>query len=412
MSNATDYISKHNKRSGNNLKYDFMPSMLEIIEKPAHVGGKIIIFGILSLLIVTIIWACYSKLDVVVTGQGSVKPIGEETIIQTAYSGVVSKVNVKEGDFVKKGDVLFNFDPDNVEIEEVSAKANKEIIVKQLEMYRKILSGKNLTKTSLNTYKEDFKPYAMTIINEQKSHNHSVNKLKLDIESSETQYQIEKLNNNKYSDQLTQEDKEIQKLKLNKIRLQINKEKEQLDSMESQFVQGISAKVSELSQKLIVLDAQLEQALLAKDSKIISAPSDGYIKELAFNKAGAVVSQTQVLCSLVDGDTPEEMECFVQNRDISNIKVGDKCEIKLDSYPYSDYGTVLGEVIYISKDSIINEQLGNVYSVRVKINNNNNEINIIPGLAGSIEIKTGKRTVMEYFLDPMINGLDKSFKEK
>ena len=70
----TEYILKHSRKKDRELKYDFMPPLLEIIERPAHKAGTVIILGVFSLLITAIIWACLSKIDVVVTASGSVQP--------------------------------------------------------------------------------------------------------------------------------------------------------------------------------------------------------------------------------------------------------------------------------------------------------------------------------------------------
>ena len=98
--------------------------------------------------------------------------------------------------------------------------------------------------------------------------------------------------------------------------------------------------------------------------------------------------------------------------DIADIKVGMEAEIKLEAYPYNKYGTVKSTVKYISPSSFNSEQLGSVYLVKLELDDSNENINIISGLSGSVEIKTDKRTVMEYFLAPIIKGFGESLKEK
>ena len=83
----TEYIIKNNKKHDRELKYDFMPQLLEIIEKPAHKAGTVIIVSLFSLLLVAVIWASLSKLDVVITSTGNIQPEGNLQIVQT-YAGV------------------------------------------------------------------------------------------------------------------------------------------------------------------------------------------------------------------------------------------------------------------------------------------------------------------------------------
>ena len=106
----TEYVLKHSKNKDKELKYDFMPSLLEIIERPAHKAGTVIILGVFTLMIAAVIWACLSKIDVVVTAGGSVQPSGNVNVVQAYSGGTVKSINAAEGEYVKKGDVLIELD--------------------------------------------------------------------------------------------------------------------------------------------------------------------------------------------------------------------------------------------------------------------------------------------------------------
>ena len=93
----SEYILKHSKKKDKELKYDFMPSLLEIIERPAHKAGTVIIFGVFTLLVVAIVWARLSKIDVVITSSGSIQPVGNISSLNTYVSGTVKAINVEEG---------------------------------------------------------------------------------------------------------------------------------------------------------------------------------------------------------------------------------------------------------------------------------------------------------------------------
>ena len=106
------------------------------------------------------------------------------------------------------------------------------------------------------------------------------------------------------------------------------------------------------------------------------------------------------------------MKCYIRNKDIANINKGNSVRIKLDAYPYSDYGVVNGTIKTISPDTYTIEGLGNVYQVIVQPINNNANIDIISGMSGTVEIKTGERSILSYFIDPLANGIDSAFKEQ
>lgn len=89
-----DYVLRHSSSHDNELKYDFMPSMLEIIERPAHKAGAVIILGIFTLLIAAVVWACLSELDIVATSSGTIQPVGNISSLNTYTSGTVKAINV------------------------------------------------------------------------------------------------------------------------------------------------------------------------------------------------------------------------------------------------------------------------------------------------------------------------------
>ena len=127
---------------------------------------------------------------------------------------------------------------------------------------------------------------------------------------------------------------------------------------------------------------------------------------------GDFVSQAQVVATIVPESESSEMNCYVQNTDIADINVGDEVEIKLNAYPYSKYGTVKGTIEYISRGAIISEDMGSVYLIKINVLNENDGIQLIPGLAGIVEIKTGTRSIMSYFLEPITESFKNSLKEK
>lgn len=181
---------------------------------------------------------------------------------------------------------------------------------------------------------------------------------------------------------------------------------------QTSYSERINSSISEINSRLKQAESELERYQLSLEYQKITAPVNGYINSIAVNNIGKAVTSTQQIATIVPADSPIEMVCYVKNMDIADIKIGMEAEIKLEAYPYNKYGTVKGTVKYISPSSFNSEQLGSVYLVKLEITDIPDSINIVSGLAGSVEIKTDKRTVMEYFLDPIIKGVGESLKEK
>ena len=174
----------------------------------------------------------------------------------------------------------------------------------------------------------------------------------------------------------------------------------------------MNSNISEINKTLDEIYANLEKYRISTEYQNIIAPVSGYVNSVGVNTLGETVTSAQQLVTIVPDNTPKEMLCYVKNTDIADVELGMDAEIKLEAYPYNKYGTVEGTVKYISPSSFTNEQLGNVYVVKLEISKINENIRIISGLSGTVEIKTDKRTVMDYFLEPIVKGFGESLKEK
>ena len=132
---------------------------------------------------------------------------------------------------------------------------------------------------------------------------------------------------------------------------------------------------------------------------------------------GGVVTPAQPLMVIVPDDHPLEIEAFLENKDIGFVSSGQRATVKVEAFPYTKYGTLQGEVVNVSGDAINDEKRGLIYSTRVTLAQTdiaveNKRVKLSPGMAVSVEVKTGKRRVMEYFLSPLMEYQSESFKER
>jgi len=120
---------------------------------------------------------------------------------------------------------------------------------------------------------------------------------------------------------------------------------------------------------------------------------------------------------LIPNDVPLEVEAKVLNRDIGFIQIGQKVKVKLDSFKFTKYGYIEGEVTDIEKASILDENLGEIYPIIIQLNTDimkvdNKYIKLIPGMTCSVDIKIGKRQLIDYIISPMIRYQDEALREK
>ena len=408
----TEYILKHSRKKDKELKYDFMPSLLEIIERPAHKVGTVIILGVFTLLIAAIIWACFSKIDVVVTSSGSVQPIGNINVVQSYAGGFVKAINVKEGTYVHAGDLLIELNTEALDVDEEQLETQKKILEEQQKVYNKIIADEDVSNIKVSDYEMDLQPYIQAILDSDTSYKNTLSNLEKEKSTAELNQQIGELQLEEYQNNGTTRQAQSQELSNQQYALAVEQSELKIKDTKTQYSAQVNSKLSEISSQLDEINSNIEKYRLSKEYQNITAPVNGYVNSIAVNTIGETVTSAEQLVTIVPDNTPVEMVCYVKNMDIADIRVGMEAEIKLEAYPYNKYGTVKSTVKYISPSSFNSEQLGSVYLVKLEMDNSNENIDVISGLSGTVEIKTDKRTVMEYFLDPIIKGFGESLKEK
>jgi hemolysin D len=165
----------------------------------------------------------------------------------------------------------------------------------------------------------------------------------------------------------------------------------------------------------------LEQDYLKADTRgklmQLKSPVDGTVQQLAVHTVGGVVTPAQPLMVIVPHDHALEIEAFIENKDIGFVKPGQDAEVKVETFPYTKYGTLHAKVLSVSHDAINDEKRGLIYSARIKMEQatlpvDGVDVQLTPGMAVSVEIKTDRRRVIDYFLSPLLQHTQESLRER
>ena len=149
------------------------------------------------------------------------------------------------------------------------------------------------------------------------------------------------------------------------------------------------------------------------ESKDIIAMYDGVIKSLEVDKVGAVVVASQTVAEILPDVSQLVVQAQISNSDIGYVEVGQNVDIKVDTYDYQKYGRLSGTVAYISPDAMENERMEKVFKADILIDmGNENTLDIMQGMECTVEIKTDRRHIIEFFLEPLIDALDGGLKER
>lgn len=414
------------------LKYDFLPSAIEIIEKPASPLGKAIIIIISIFVISIIIWAMIAKIDIIVVSNGSIVPVDGIKIVDSNVNGEIVSINKGEGDIVKEGDeilILKNvngaFEEENIKSELELNKLKLEIINNKInntlsdQVYEKYNIDSNKIeeiKLQENIEKSQREESYNSYLNSLNKVEEQINEIKKDIESDKEKYDKLKTETETSTVMFSYKDSILDNIKNkeNQIKsLQDEKENyiKQRESSEKKYELSMIEERNELDEKIKSEENNLE-ALKNNNSKYtIKSPVNGVILNANYNTVGSYINQSKAIAEIVSSDSELKIETYITNKDIARIEKGQKVIIKLEAYDYQKYGTLEGTIDYISPSAIVDKELGAVYKVKIKFDKNQNpNIDLLPGMTVTLETKSGKQRIIEYFLEPFQKNIDNALK--
>ncbi len=420
--------------------HEFKPLLSEIQDEPISPLGRFTFWTIVSLMIITVLWLIIGKVDIVVSSRGIVIPDGEAKIIQPLDTGVISNIIAKEGDYVKKGQVLMEIDPSTtapelesiqknlsdtkLEIDRLAAsaggnhfsakKSDSQIAEVQQNIYDASMSSlhnqlesKRLELSKINDELKSAKTERNTNISLLTSFEDKQKRLKdvIDVIAYDDYEQV--------SNQVKQYKTEIAKLnyKISELNSQKKQVASEINTINADFNSKNLEQLTEKNKQVNELQSSAEQIIFKNSKQKITAPCDGYIDKLLIHTVGGVVTPAQQLYALTPANTPLMIKATVTNKDIGFIKERMPVKIKIDTFDFQKYGMIKGEVKSISKNSINDEKLGPVYEVYVTpltktLLVEGKEQSIRTGMTLSAEINVGKRRIIEFFIYPLIKYLD------
>ncbi|MFM2059119.1 MAG: hypothetical protein RLY71_3504 [Pseudomonadota bacterium] len=170
-------------------------------------------------------------------------------------------------------------------------------------------------------------------------------------------------------------------------------------------------------QKIAALTQELRKADTRGRQLQLLAPVDGVVQQLAVHTVGGVVTPAQTLMIVVPHDHALEAEVTLDNRDVGFVRAGQDARIKVETFPYTRYGTIGAEVRSVSRDAVTDDKRGLIYAARVTLQRSSlqvdgQEVPLSPGMAVVVEVKTGTRRVIDYFLRPLMEVGSESLRER
>ena len=390
------------------------------VDQPKPIGdlkppqrSRAVLFVFMVSLIAVVFWASVGKIDQVTRAQGQIIAAERTQIIQSPDGGVLTELHVKEGDFVKAGQLLATLQKERAQaaVSDTRAKVaalritlarlQAEIFEKQLQFDPTLLSYKDYIHNQTELYTK-----------RQRAFKDEISALTKILSLAEDELKINR--------QL-EASGDVSRAELLRLERSSADIAAQLTGKRNKYFQDAQAEMTKTQEDLSTQTEQLNDRTALLEHTELVAPVDGVVNNIKVNTVGGVVRQGDTVMELLPGGNNLVVETKIMPADIGFVKIGQTASVKLDAYDYSIYGGMLGNVSYISPDVLTEETKQGpmtYYRVRVTITGTEfkgdkaSQIQVRPGLTASVEIKAMDRTVLSYLIKPLSKTMSMSMGEK
>ena len=471
-------LAVERRRSDN----EFLPAALEIIETPASPTQMALILIICLLAMVILLWSYFGRIDIFAVATGKIQPASQVKVIQPLETGRVKAFNVANGTHVRAGDILLELDPT-----ETTADANELSV--SLSSYRAEILRRNAEITASEGEYANRRPLipwpndipADIQSRENRVLEYDLGNLRAQVQSLNAQRAEKRAEENKLK-ATTQAEADLIRTLQQRVDLhnaliadstgtrstlidalqslqdeqatfasdrgQLEQTIASLDTIEAEKQKTLETFVSDNAQKLADAERQadnltqrLVKAQAATSHMTLVSPIDGVVQALAVTTIGQVVTTGQQVMRIVPDDAPLEIEAYAENKDIGFLHEGQEAIIKVESFPFTRYGTLTGTVKRVARDSIpssdaqvaendptqlaksntnvtsMGQTQNLVYPVVIGLSKtavvaDGREVPLSVGMTVTVEIKTGSRRLLEYVFSPLIEVGSEAMRER
>ncbi len=427
------------------LESEFLPALLEIRETAPSPAGRALLWALLGLLATAVAWAASSSVDIVAVAPGRILPSGHSKTVQALETGRVAAIRVGDGDAVEAGQVLVELDASSVtadirrattELEAAQAEDRRlRELVRLLESPGEpggSLSADGLLLARWQAYQGQVAALAVEARRreaEGEAAEAEVARLRARLPFAERKARdLAALAAQKLAAEHQQRDAELERqdtaLALETQRRRVaatvaaQREAEaQAARARTDMLREVAERLDANAQRVVALREELVKARSSLGHHTLTAPVDGVVQQLTVHTVGGVVTPAQPVLVVVPRDAPLEVEALVANKDVGFVREGQPAEVKVDAYPFTEHGTVAGELLAVSRDGVPDERLGIAFKARVRLDasalaRGGRTLPLGPGMSVQVEIRTGSRKLIEFFLSPLLRYVSEAARER
>jgi len=460
------------------MELEFLPAALEILETPASPAGRTIAATIIAFFAAAIAWATLGHVDIIATASGKIVPTGRTKVIQPLEPGTIIAIHVDDGDHVSAGQVLVELDRTVTTAER--NRVGHDLLRARLDVARLVALRAGLdagsdpvgfapppdapadeverTRVAMVAQATEQAAKLASIEQQIAQKNEEAEEIAATItkltaslpmvedlaELRRKAMQIEYGNRVAHLEaqiRLSEQrhDLIVQRRRGNEVSAAKQALDWQREQARAEYAHKILGDLADAKQKAAELTEDAVKTARKMTEQVLTSPIDGTVQQLAVHTVGGVVTPAQQLMIIVPADSHLEAEAMVSNRDIGFVREGQSAEIKVDTFNFTRYGLLHGNVVSVSQDAIVRDKPPDkpgsekskgalaessepqgqelLYAARVSLDRmqmriDDRLVNLAPGMAVSVEIKTGSRRVIEYLMSPLLRYKQESLRER
>lgn len=374
------------------VDFDQLTDSREMLEAREPNFMVVFIYLVLFLIVVAFIWMWFGEIDITVKASGILRPAKKVSVVWNINGGRIEEINYVEGKRVKKGDLLYVIDSGIYKLQWDILKKDREKLMNDIDslklLEKSYLEGRNLLTEDNREYYNRYLVYQ-----------YNYEQLALDLRKAESIYRREQ----RLSPSSTT------KIRLEELEANYRLAQLAFERFKNEVLINIKNELENKEAMLKELEAQIAEIEKRIELNYVRAPIDGIVQVLQdFNVDDYMPAGIEVLRIIPEDNEQFKVEILVENKDISQLEVGQKIKYRFLALPYQEYGTVEGEIIQISEDVIIGQNETNLaYRVEGSINDtkifdkNGRPAEIKAGMLCEVRVVVRQKKIFYYVLEKL-----------
>jgi adhesin transport system membrane fusion protein len=375
---------------------------------------SLVVFATLAFFGIALLWSNFAQIEQISRAQGQVIPTGRVQVVQSSDGGVISEILVKEGDRVKRGQLLVRLD--RVKIEAAVTETRGKVASLKSSMVR--INAELFNKPLVFT--PDVQAFPDFVANQTMLYQKRRQALEDQIASLRAMLSLMQQELDMNQPLLAQGD--VSRADILRMQRSVSDINAQIVNVRNKYLQDLQAEYTRTEEELVAAREILAQRTDMLNDTEIRAPTDGIVKNVRLTTIGGVLRPGDEVLSIVPTGDKLIVEARVSPADIAYVQLGQKASVKFDAYDSSIFGSAVGKVIYVSADTLTEQgPNGNIVYYRVHVGVDTSQmkqsavgkrVEIQPGMTATAEIETGKSTVFRYLTKPLSKTMSEALTER